>query len=77
MDDTFKILAEFLDKFGDEVEGRQFSEPAEETKKQLRQLARGELPAAERSALLNQLISHTEWISWLAQEVKSLRTAQG
>jgi hypothetical protein len=73
MADTFQILAKFLEKFGDEVEGRELQEPAEETKQQLRRLARGSLPEAEQASLFAQLNQNPQWIGWLAQEVKGLR----
>ncbi len=73
MDDTFQTLARFLDQFGEEVQGRETPEPPEETKTRLRQLARGDLPLPDRTELLAQLVSNTEWIAWLAREVKALR----
>jgi hypothetical protein len=73
MKNTFQILAGFLERFGDEVEGRQFEEPSEETTIKLRQLATGALPEPDRAEVFALLNSHTEWISRLAKEVKTLR----
>ncbi len=73
MTDTFQILARFLDRFGDEVEGRELQEPAEADKLKLRRLARGNLPEPEQADLFAQLNRNPQWIAWLAQEVKGLR----
>ena len=73
MKETFQILAGFLERFSDEVEGRQFEEPSEETTIKLRQLACGTLPEPDRAEVFALLNSHTEWISRLAKEVKTLR----
>ena len=70
---TFKVLAGFLERFDNEVEGRQFEEPSEETTIKLRQLAHGTLPESDRTEVFALLNSHTEWISRLAKEVKTLR----
>lgn len=73
MADTFQILARFLERFGDDVEGRQLGEPAEETRTKLRHLANGTLKSQERAELMGQLSHNPAWVAWLAQEVKSLR----
>jgi hypothetical protein len=73
MNDTFKILARFLDSFGEEVEGRELHEPTEEMKGKLRALARGNLPVGERPQLFEILNREPGCLAWLAQEVKSLR----
>ncbi len=75
MDGTFEILARFLQKFGDEVEGRQATELPQETRAKLTQLAHGKLEPAVRTELMAQLGQNPEWVAWLAQEVKSLRGA--
>ena len=71
--DTFKILAGFLERFGDEVEGRELSEPTQEAKAKLQQLARGTLPEAQQDEVWAMLNQHPQWLSWLAQEVKAHR----
>jgi hypothetical protein len=73
---TFEILARFLEKYGDEVEGRQLTELPEETRTKLTQLAHGALEPAARTELLVQLSHNPDWVAWLAQEVKSLRGAE-
>lgn len=72
---TFEILAQFLQKFGDEVEGRQATELPQDARAKLTQLAHGKLEPAARTELMAQLSRNPEWVAWLAQEVKSLRGA--
>ena len=73
MPSPFEILAGFLEKFGDEVEGREHEPIPDDVQGRLRQLARGSLPDAEHSELFTLLNQHPHWISALAAEVKSLR----
>jgi len=73
MTNTFQILATFLDRFEDEVEGRELQEPAEEVQAKLRDFAQGKLRGAEQSELLGLLNRNPQWIGRLAQEVKALR----
>jgi hypothetical protein len=74
MSDRFNILAKFLERYDDEVEGRALPEPADETKSKLRQLARGKLPEPEQEELFVLLNRNPNWIAWLAREVKTLRS---
>jgi hypothetical protein len=76
MNDTFQILARFLEHFGDEVEGRELAEPADDVKIKLRQLAGGGLPEPEQAELFNQLNRNPQWIAWLATQVKSRRSTK-
>lgn len=69
--DPFNILAGFLDHFGKEVEGRELSEPTQEAKRKLEQLARGTLPDAQQAEVWDLLNQNPQWILWLAQEVKA------
>jgi len=73
MPDQFEILARFLERFGDEVEGREVGDPGDDTRARLKQLARGELPEAEQAELFARLNRNPEWIAWLAREVKAMR----
>jgi len=73
MAETFEILAGFLEKFGTEVEGRMLADPTATEQDRLRQLARGQLPPAEREAMMMSLNDHPHWVAWLAREVKRLR----
>jgi hypothetical protein len=74
MANEFEILAGFLAKFGDEVEGRELHDPPNEVQTRMRELARGALPETERAQLFNLLNDNPQWIGHLAQEVKALRT---
>ena len=73
MTNTFQILATFLDRFEDEVEGRELQEPTEEALAKLRDFARGKLRGVEQRELLGLLNQNPQWIGRLAQEVKALR----
>ena len=75
MKNNFEILAKFLEKFGDEVEGREFAELTPEVNTKLQQFARGTLPAAEQGELIERLSQNPQWISRLASEVKAMRAA--
>jgi hypothetical protein len=75
MPDTFQILARFLERYGDDVEGRALAEPAVDAKEKLHRLARGTLPEAEQAELFAQLNRNPDWIAWLAREVKARRGA--
>ena len=77
MKNNFEILAKFLEKYSDEVEGREFAELTPEMNAKLLQFARGTLPAAEQSGLIERLSQNPEWIARLAAEVKSLRGETG
>jgi hypothetical protein len=74
MNDKFQILLKFLDRFDDEVQGRELSEPPAEAKTRLQQFARGGLPEQEQAKIFGLLDENPEWIAWLAQEVKGLRS---
>ena len=73
MRNTFEILARFLKRSEEDVEGRELQEPSNETKTKLQRLARGELGATEQPEVFAELNRHPEWVSWLAREVKTLR----
>jgi hypothetical protein len=75
MSNTFQILAQFLQRAEGEVEGRELQEPAEETKLQLKRLARGELPERDQTGLFAELNGHPDWIVWLAREIKAMRAS--
>jgi hypothetical protein len=77
MTDNFKILVEFLEHFGQEVEGRKLTEPPPEIQDKLRELALGRLPEAERPGLFALLNRNPDWIASLAREVKALRAGAG
>ena len=74
MPESFAVITRFLERFSDDVEGRQAFELSEETKTQLKQLARGELPREEHEPLFAILRSEPAAVAWLADEVKQLRS---
>lgn len=74
MANEFEILAGFLAKFGDEVEGRELQDPPKNIQAQMHALARGTLSEAERAQLFTLLNENPQWLGRLADEVKSLRT---
>ena len=73
----FEILAGFLDRFGEDVEGRELSEPPENVQAELRAFAKGDLPREKHEQLLSLLSKNHGWLAWLANEVKALRAARG
>jgi hypothetical protein len=76
MAERLQILLKFLERFDDEVQGRELSEPAEETKIKLKRLARGTLTEKEQTEIFILLDHHPDWTAWLAKEVKGLRAGQ-
>ena len=74
MPNSFEILAGFLERFGEEVEGREAPLPPSEIERKLRELVRGNLSEAEQSQLFRVLNENPQWISHLANEVKALRS---
>jgi hypothetical protein len=73
MAERLQILLKFLERFDDEVQGRELSEPAEETKVKLQRFARGTLSQEEQTEVFVLLDRNPEWTAWLAKEVKGLR----
>jgi len=69
-----QIWLRFLERFDNEVEGRELSEPAEEAKTKLQQFARGTLSGEEQAEVFVLLDRNPEWTAWLAKEVKGLRS---
>ena len=74
MANDFEILAGFLAKFSDEVEGRELQDLPKDVQAKLREMARGNLPESERSRLFDLLKENPAWVGRLADEVKALRT---
>jgi len=73
MSNPFEILTRFLDRFGEEVEGRELPEPSGEAQIKLRAFAQGKLPEAQQGELIDLLNRNPQWIARLAEEVKALR----
>jgi len=73
MSNSFEILSKFLERYGDEVEGRSLEEPSADVKLKLKRFASGSLPESERNELITVLQANPQWVSLLAQEAKALR----
>lgn len=76
MAERLQILLKFLERFDDEVQGRELSEPAGDVKTKLQRFARGALPQPEQTEVFGLLDQHPEWTAWLAKEVKGLRSEE-
>jgi hypothetical protein len=70
----FKILIDFLDRFGPQVTARQLPEPHTDAAVKLERFSRGECSDAERAEVCNMLRIHPAWLRWLADRVKFART---
>lgn len=75
MPNNFEILAGFLARYGDEVEGRESTPLPPDVADQLRRFARGQLAEPAQREIIQQLGEHTDWVAFLATEVKALRYA--
>jgi len=73
MKNTFQVLAGFLKRFEDEVEGRESPEPTPEMETKLREFARGNLRGPDQSAVMDMLKHNPQLIARLAEQVKALR----
>jgi hypothetical protein len=77
MPNTFELLARFLHRYGDDVEGHSLEEMPEEVKSKLQDFAAGKLPAPERAQIAGLLRENPKWISLLADTVKGTRRPSG
>ena len=73
MSNSFEILARFLDRFGDDVEGRSLQEPSADLKLKFKQFAAGSLSEADRNELVSLLQANPQWVTHLAREATALR----
>ena len=73
MSNEFAILAKFLDRYGDDVEGRSMEEPSAEVQQKLKDFAAGSLPEGERNDVISLLQTNPHWVPLLAREAKALR----
>jgi len=74
MNNAFQILTGFLNRYDEDVEGRELQVPGPDIEAKFQQFARGNLPKPERAGFLELLGQHPEWLGRLAIEVKSLRS---
>ena len=76
MSERFEVLLKFLERFDDEVQGREMSEPDGDARVKLNSFARGTLPERDQREMFALLDRNPEWIGWLAREVKGLRVEE-
>lgn len=76
MAERLQILLKFLERFDDEVQGREMLEPADDAKVKLQRFARGTLTETEQTEVFVLLDRNPEWTAWLAKEVKGLRQGE-
>ena len=74
MSNAFTILSKFLDRHGDDVEGRSMEEPSADVRQQLKRFAAGSLSEAERKDVIALLQTNPHWVPLLAREAEALRT---
>ena len=70
----FEILSRFLERYSDEVEGRELEEMPAEVKKTLTAFARGGLPQPERLEVARILKDNPRWVGLLAAEARAARS---
>jgi hypothetical protein len=76
MTERLQVLLKFLERFDDEVHGRELLEPSEEARTKLQHFARGTLPETDQTEIFALLDRHPELTAWLAREVKGMRCAE-
>jgi hypothetical protein len=69
-----RAIFKFLRQFEAKVIRHSGEPPSVEIRENLRQFARGNISAPERTALIYLLEANPKWIRFLADDVKSLRT---
>jgi hypothetical protein len=77
MANPFEIIVRFLDRFGDEVGGRELQDPPPEIQAMLSGLARGKIPPERRADLFDLLNRNPGWLARLAEEIKATRPHRG
>jgi len=73
MNETFQILAGFLDKFSDDVVGHAREDIPADLRARLRDFAQGTLDDAERARLCLSMKENPQWIPALAMEARTPR----
>lgn len=77
MNNDFKTLVDFLERFGPEVSGRELTGPPTDDAAKLQRFAAGACGAEERSEVCELLRLHPAWLRWLADRVKMARETNG
>jgi hypothetical protein len=73
MNNTFQILAGFLDKYSDDVVGHAREEVPTDLRPRLRDFAHGVLDDTERARLCKSLKENPQWIPALAEAARTPR----
>jgi hypothetical protein len=77
MNNDFKTLVDFLERFGPEASGRELPGPPAEAAAKLQRFADGACAADERGEVCELLRQHPAWLRWLADRVKMARESTG
>lgn len=77
MPGDFEQIIQFLSRYQDEVLGHDAMRPEPELRQRLDRFARGECSESEQGDLCHLLTHHPEWVGYLAESIKQLRTANG
>ena len=77
MNNDFKTLINFLDRFGPEVSGKVLIAPQSEAAAKLQRFAAGACDKNERAEVCEMLRLHPAWLRWLADRVKMARDSDG
>ena len=77
MNNDFKTLINFLDRFGPEVSGKALIAPQSEEAAKLQRFAAGACDKDERAEVCEMLRLHPAWLRWLADRVKMARDSDG
>lgn len=70
MNDELKILAGFLAKYSEDVQGRSAEEPPTEIVSRIHDFADGSLDEADRVKLSEELKQNPHWIGHLAEAAR-------
>ena len=70
MNDELKVLAGFLAKYTEDVEGRSAEEPPAEIVTRIEAFAKGSLDEANRAKLSEALKKNPHWINRLAEAAR-------
>ena len=76
MNNDFKTIIDFLERFGPEVSGRELPETTEEVTSKLQRFAFGDCKVPERDAICAMLRLHPAWLRWIADRIRLARVHQ-
>ena len=73
VNNDFKTLIDFIDRFGPEVSGRTLIQPHHEMTPVLVRFAQGGCAASEIKEICEVLKKHPVWLRWIADRIKMAR----